>query len=151
MSDVSLTQRIQEDVKSAMRNKDKALLGTLRQITAAIKQKEVDERVTLDDAGVLAVLEKQLKQRKDSIEQYEKAGRTDLAEKEKYEVEVIQTYLPQPLTEEELNTLIDEAINASGASSMKEMGKVMAVLKPQVQGRADMGALSGKVKARLGG
>lgn len=151
MSDVSLTQRIQDDVKSAMRNKDKDLLGTLRQLTAAIKQKEVDERVTLDDGGVLAVLEKQLKQRKDSIEQYEKAGRDDLARKEKYEVEIIQAYLPKPLTEEQLNTLIDEAINASGASSMKEMGKVMAVLKPQVQGRADMGALSGKVKARLGG
>ena len=149
MSDVSLTQRIQEDVKSAMRNKDKDLLGTLRQLTAAIKQKEVDERVTLDDTGVLAVLEKQVKQRKDSIEQYEKAGRSDLADKEKYELEIIQSYLPQPLSEEELNTLIDEAINASGASSMKEMGKVMAVLKPQVQGRADMGALSAKVKDRL--
>lgn len=151
MTDLSLAQRIQEDVKSAMRNKDKELLGTLRQITAAIKQKEVDERVTLDDTGVLAVLEKMVKQRKDSIEQYEKAGRDDLADKEKYELEIIQSYLPRPLSEEELNTLIDEAINASGASSMKEMGKVMAVLKPQVQGRADMGALSAKVKARLNG
>ena len=149
MSDTSLKLRINDDVMTAMRNKDKDLLGTLRQLTAAIKQKEVDERVTLDDNGVLAVLEKQVKQRKDSIEQYEKAGRSDLADKEKYELEIIQSYLPQPLSEEELNTLIDEAINASGASSMKEMGKVMAVLKPQVQGRADLGALSAKVKDRL--
>jgi uncharacterized protein YqeY len=145
-----LKSRISEDTKTAMREQDKARLGVLRLIGAAIKQREVDERITLDDSQVLAVLDKMVKQRRDSIDQYEKAGRSELAEKEAYEIDVIQAYLPKALSEGELNQLIDAAIAESGASSIKEMGKVMALLKPQVQGRADMGAVSGQVKARLG-
>jgi len=145
-----LKSRISEDTKAAMRQQDKVRLGVLRLIGAAIKQREVDERIELDDSQVLAVLDKMVKQRRDSIEQYEKADRSELAEKEAFEIEVIQTYLPKALSEDELTQLIDAAIGDSGATSIKDMGKVMAVLKPEVQGRADMGAVSALVRARLG-
>ena len=149
MSESSLITRINEDVKSAMRAKEKKRLGTLRLITAAIKQKEVDERITLSDADVLAVLEKMLKQRKDSIEQYEKAGRDELAQVEKDEIVIIQEYMPEQLADAEIDGLIDAAISATGAAEMKDMGKVMGQLKPKLQGRADMGAVSARIKARL--
>ncbi|MDH5445302.1 MAG: GatB/YqeY domain-containing protein [Gammaproteobacteria bacterium] len=144
-----LKNRINEDVKSAMRNKDKERLATLRLITAAIKQKEVDERIEMDDATVLAVLDKMVKQRKDSIEQYTKADRPELADKEQAEIVIIQEYLPAQLSDAEIDAMIDEAISTTGASDMKEMGKVMGILKPKLQGRADMGAVSGKIKAKL--
>ena len=146
---MSLKTRIQEDMKAAMRGGDKARLAAIRLIMAAIKQREVDERIELDDTQVTAVLDKMVKQRRESIEQYEKAGRTDLVDKEKAELEVIQTYLPEPLSEDEINALIDEAIAETGASSIKDMGKVMGLLKPKLAGRADMGKVSGQVKARL--
>ncbi len=146
---MSLKTRIQEDMKAAMRGGDKARLAAIRLIMAAIKQREVDERIELDDTQVTAVLDKMVKQRRESIEQYEKAGRTDLVDKEKAELEVIQTYLPEPLSEDEINTLIDEAIAETGASSIKDMGKVMGLLKPKLAGRADMGKGRGQVQARL--
>ncbi len=145
-----LKRRIQEDMKAAMRAKDSRRLGVIRMIMAAVKQREVDERTELDDAGVLAVLEKMLKQRRDALAQFREAGREDLVDKESYEIEVIQAYLPPPLSEAELDALIDEAIQATGAASPKDMGKVMGRLKPLVQGRADMGAVSGRVQQRLG-
>ncbi len=151
MSNASLTSRINEDVKSAMRSKDKPRLGVLRLITAAIKQREVDERITLNDDQVIAVLEKMIKQRKDSISQYEKAGRTELADQEAFEIGILQEYLPEQLSEAEINTLVEEAISSSGATSMKDMGKVMGMLKPKLAGRADMGAVSKIIKSRLGG
>ena len=145
-----LKRRIQEDMKAAMRAKDSRRLGVIRMIMAAVKQREVDERTELDDAGVLAVLDKMLKQRRDALAQFREAGREDLVDKESYEIEVIQAYLPPPLSEAELDALIDEAIQATGAASPKDMGKVMGRLKPLVQGRADMGAVSARVKQRLG-
>lgn len=138
-------------MKTAMRAKDSARLGVIRLILAAVKQREVDERIELDDIQVLAVLDKMIKQRRDSIDQYGKAGRQDLVDKEAFELEVIDTYLPARLDEAELSALIEQAIAVSGAASMKDMGKVMGVLRPQVQGRADVGAVSARVKARLGG
>ncbi len=146
-----LKQRILDDVTDAMRAKDKLRLGTLRLVTAAIKQIEVDSRESLDDAGVLAVLEKMLKQRRDSLQQYSDAGRKDLADQESYEIGIIDAYMPEALAAEELHTLIDAAIAETGADSMRDMGKVMALLKSQVQGRADLGAVSGKVKQKLAG
>jgi uncharacterized protein YqeY len=146
-----LKSRIQDDVKSAMRARDRERLDALRLISASIKQKEVDERIDLDDAAVIGVLEKMIKQRRDSIEYYQKAGRDELAAREAYEIEVIQAYMPTAMDEAELEALIDAALNETGASSMKEMGKVMGALKAKVQGRADMGAVSAKVKTRLGG
>ena len=139
---MSLKERIQEDVKDAMRAKDKPRLATIRLITAAIKQREVDERIELDDTQVLVVLDKMCKQRRESISQFEQAGRDDLAAKEKAELELIQQYLPEQLSEAEINELIDAAMQSTGASSMKDMGKVMGQLKPKLQGRADMGAVS---------
>jgi uncharacterized protein YqeY len=147
---MSLKERIQEDVKDAMRAKDKPRLATIRLITAAIKQREVDERIELDDTQVLVVLDKMCKQRRESISQFEQAGRDDLAAQEKAELQLIQQYLPEQLTEAEINELIDAAMQATGASSMKDMGKVMGQLKPKLQGRADMGAVSALIKARLG-
>lgn len=132
-----------------MRARDKARLGTLRMVTAAIKQREVDERIELDDQAVLEILTRLVKQRKDSIEQYDAAGRDDLAAQERSELTLIETYLPQALSADDLGTLLEEAMDETGATSMKDMGKVMAWLKPKVQGRADVGALSGAVKARL--
>ncbi len=145
-----LKQQLTADMKQAMRDKDKPRLGVVRLALAAIKQREVDERVELDDTQVLAVLDKMVKQRRDSVRQFEEAGRQDLADQESFEITVLQTYLPEALGDNELDVLIDEAIATSGASSMKEMGKAMGILKPKVQGRADMGAVSAKLKARLG-
>ena len=146
-----LKARIQEDVKAAMRAKDKPRLATLRLVTAAMKQVEVDQRIELDDQATLDILVKLVKQRRDSIEQYEAANRDDLVAQERAELELIETYMPTALDESELGTLLDQAVAETGAASMKDMGKVMAWLKPKVQGRADMGALSGKVKAKLAG
>jgi uncharacterized protein YqeY len=146
-----LRERIQEDMKAAMKAAERRRLGVIRLMLAAIKQREVDERIQLDDTQVLAVLDKMVKQRRDSLEQYRQAGRSDLAEQEAYELTVIQDYLPAPPSDQELATLVQEAIAASGAGSMKDMGKVMAVLRPQVQGRVDMGAVSALVKQGLGG
>ena len=145
-----LTARINDDVKAAMKAKDKPRLGVLRLITAAIKQREVDEQITLNDEQVLAVLEKMVKQRKDSITQYEKAGRDELAQQEAFEIGIIQDYMPEQLSDSEIDALIAEAISTSGAESMKDMGKVMGLLKPKLAGRADMGAVSAKIKAKLG-
>jgi len=146
----TLKQRIQEDMKAAMRAKEKARLGAIRLITAAIKQVEVDERVdSLDDTHVLVVLQKMLKQRRDSQVQYLKADRQDLADQEAYEIGLIQAYMPQPLSESELEQLIDTVLQETGASSMKDMGKVMGQVKGRAQGRADMGTVSAMIKARL--
>lgn len=147
---MSLKERIQQDMKDAMRAADKPRLGTIRLILAAIKQIEVDERKDLDDTGITIVLDRMVKQRRESISQFEKAGRTDLVDQEAAELAIIQTYLPEPLSEGELNALIDEAMAQTGASSIKDMGRVMALLKPELQGRADMGAVSAMIKARLG-
>ena len=146
-----LKQRIQDDMKSAMKAAEKRKLGIIRLILAAIKQREVDERIELDDAQVLAVLDKMVKQRRDSIDQYTKADRNDLAEQEHYEVGICQQYMPEALSEDELIALVDQAIATTGAASMKDMGKVMGEVKPKAQGRADMGAVSKMVKARLAG
>ncbi|GGX45447.1 GatB/YqeY domain-containing protein [Saccharospirillum salsuginis] len=145
-----LKQAITEAMKNAMRAKEKARLGTIRMILAELKRVEVDERIELDDARILAILDKMNKQRRDSIEQYESAGREDLAAIEREEMEVIATFLPAALSDDEINALVDDAIAKSGASGMQDMGKVMGLLKPQLQGRADMGAVSKTVKARLG-
>lgn len=146
-----LKLRIQDDMKAALKAGDKRRLGAVRLILAAIKQKEIDERKELTDADVLPVLEKMLKQRRDSISQYEQAARHDLAEQEAFEVGVIQEYMPAALGEDEVAALIDAAIAATGAKAMADMGKVMAQVKPQIQGRADMGAVSALVKKRLAG
>ena len=148
---MSLKERITEDMKAAMRAKDSERLGTIRMVTAAIKQREVDERVQLDDTQVLAVLEKMIKMRKESIAQFLSGGREDLAAKEHKEIELLQAYLPAQLSEAELDVLIDDAVAKSGATSIKEMGKAMAILKQNAQGRADMGVVSAKLKAKLGG
>jgi uncharacterized protein YqeY len=147
----TLKSRLQDAVKQAMRDGDRARLGTLRMVMAAIQQLEVDERRELDDTEVLAVLDKQVKQRRESVEQYRGGGRDDLADREESEIEVLAEFLPQPLTNEELDELISRAIEEAGADSIRDMGKVMGALKPRVQGRADMGEVSRKVKARLGG
>lgn len=138
-------------MKTAMKAGEKRRLGAVRLILAAVKQKEVDERKELADPEVLAVLEKMLKQRRDSISQFEQAGRTDLAEQEAFEVGVIQGYLPAALGDAEIAALVEEAIAATGATAMADMGKVMAIVKPKIQGRADMGAVSARVKQRLAG
>lgn len=146
----NLKERINDDVKAALRNKDKDRLVTLRMITAAIKQKEVDERVELDDARVLAIIDKMARQHRDSIQQYEAAGRTDLVEKEKAEMAIVLAYLPEQISDDELKKLIQAAIQSVGATSVKDMGKVMGIIRPQVQGRADMGKTGELVKALLG-
>lgn len=145
-----LKDQLQADMKTAMKAGDKPRLGVIRLMMAAIKQREVDERIALDDAQVLAVLDKMVKQRRDSVEQYGAAGRQDLVDVERFELEVIQGYLPTALDEAELAALVEDAVTASGAAAMSDMGKVMALLKPRVQGRADMGAVSTLVKRRLG-
>ena len=145
----SLKTQLNEDMKTAMRAKDKPRLGVIRLALAAIKQREVDERIELDDTEVLVVLDKMVKQRRESIRQYREAKRDDLADKEDFEISVIQDYLPTALSDDELQKIIQSAISESGASSMKDMGKLMAVLKPQVQGRADMSAVSKIVKEAL--
>jgi len=151
MADSALKQQLTEDMKTAMRAKDKQRLGVVRLALAAIKQREVDERIELDDTEVLAVIDKMVKQRRDSAQQYTDANRPELADQENYEIGVLQDYLPAALDEAELAALITKAIADSGASSMKEMGKVMGIIKPQVQGRADMGAVSQKIKQQLSG
>jgi len=148
---MTLKQQITEDMKTAMRGGDKQRLGVIRLMLAAIKQREVDERIVLDDAQVLAVLEKMLKQRKDSVSQYAAAGREDLAEVERAEMTVIESYLPAKLDDAEIDALITAAIAATGASSPRDMGKVVAAVKDKAAGRADMGVVSGKIKARLAG
>ena len=145
-----LKLRIQNDIESAMRARDRRRLGALRLVSAAIKQREIDERVTLDSPGILAVLEKMLKQRRDSLEQFQSAGRSDLAAQESFEIELIEAYMPSPLNSQEIQELIAAALVETGASSMKEMGRVMAWLKPRVQGRADMKQLSASVREKLG-
>lgn len=147
---MSLKAQISEDMKTAMRAKDSARLGTIRLLQSAIKQREVDERIELNDGDVIAVIEKMLKQRRDSIAAYESANRQDLADVEKFEVTVLQTYLPQQLTEDELNTILEQVVVETGASGIKDMSKVMAAIKPLVIGRADMGKISGLIKTRLG-
>ncbi|HQW37536.1 MAG TPA: GatB/YqeY domain-containing protein [Usitatibacteraceae bacterium] len=148
---MTLRERVNEDVKAAMKAREAERLGTLRLLTAALKQREVDERITLDDAGVVAVIEKMLKQRKDSIAQYEQAARQDLADAEKREVAILSAYLPQQLSEAELAAAVAKAVAESGAKSPADMGKVMAIVKPLVAGKADMGKVSALVKARLAG
>ena len=148
----SLKARILEDVKDAMRAREKARLATLRMVTAAIKQREVDRRTaSLDDASVVAVLEKMLKQRRESASQYESAGRDDLAAAEREEIAVIERYMPQALDPAEVDAMIAAAVDEAGAATMKDMGRVMGLLKPRMQGRADMGAVSAAVRARLSG
>ena len=147
----SIKAKLADDIKSAMRAKDSQQLTTLRLVSAAIKQKEVDDRVDLDDPAVLAVIEKMVKQRKDSVEQFRAGGREDLATREESEIAWLADYLPAQLSEAELQAIISEAIATRGATSMKEMGKVMGLIKPRVQGRTDMGALSARIKASLGG
>ena len=146
---MSLSDQLKDAMKVAMRAKDKDRLGTIRMALAAIKQIEVDERITLDDDGILKVLTKMVKQRKDAITQYNDAGRPELAEAEAAEIKVIEDFLPQALTEQEINDLISQAITELNASGMQDMGKVMGKLKPQMQGRADMAVVSGIIKARL--
>ena len=146
---MSLKLRINEDMKAAMRARDAARLGAIRLLTAAMKQKEVDERIELDDAAVIAIIEKMLKQRKDSITQYEAAKRQDLVDAEKFEVEVLMGYMPQALTAAEVDAIIAAAVAESGAKAPSDMGKVIAIVKPRVAGRADMGEVSRLVKAKL--
>jgi uncharacterized protein YqeY len=146
---MSLKAQISEDMKNAMRAKDSARLGAIRLLQAAIKQREVDERIELDDAAVITVIEKMLKQRRDSIAAYESANRTDLADVEKFEVTVLQTYMPKQLTDDEVNQIITQVIADTGASGAKDMGKVVSLVKPLVAGVADMGKVSGLIKARL--
>lgn len=146
---MTLKERITEDMKSAMRAGEKERLGTIRLALAAIKQREVDERITLDDGQVLAVLEKMIKQRKEAISQFQAGGRADLVAKESAEVSLLETYLPARMSDAELDAIIAGAIASTGATSAKDMGKVMAVVKSQAQGRADMGAVSARVKEKL--
>lgn len=145
----SLKERLLNDVKDAMRSKDKPRLGTLRLITAAIKQREVDDRIELENTDITVILDKMTKQRRESIAQYEKANRDDLVEQEVYEIGIIKEYLPEQLSEDEILVLVQEAISETGASEMKDMGKVMGILKPKLLGRADMGPVSGLIKKQL--
>jgi uncharacterized protein len=148
---MALREQLNEDIKTAMKAREADRLAALRLMLSAVKQREVDERITLDDAGVISVVEKMIKQRKDSIEQFEKAARQDLADKEKFEIGVIQAYLPQQLSQAEIEAIVAEAIAATGAKSAADMGRVMAAVKPRLAGRADMGKVSAAVKAKLAG
>ena len=145
----SLKQRIDQDMKDALRAREKQRLGAIRLLLAGIKQVEVDKRIDLDNAAVLAVIDKMVKQRRESIEQFTSAGRDDLVAQEQFELDLLIDYLPPQLDEAAIDALIDEAISQTGAAEMKDMGKVMGILKPQLQGRADMGAVSGRIKQRL--
>ncbi len=147
---MTLKAQITDDMKAAMRAKDSERLGAIRLLLSAIKQREVDERIELTDADVIGVIEKMLKQRRDSIAAYESANRSDLADIEKFEVTVLQTYLPQQLTEDEIKALLEKVVVETGAAGIKDMSKVMAAIKPLVVGVADMGKISGLIKARLG-
>ena len=146
---MSLKQQITEDMKTAMRAKDSVRLGAIRLLLSAIKQREVDERIELTDADVIAVIEKMLKQRRDSITAFEGAGRTDLADIEKFEVSVLQTYMPKQMSDAEFSAIVDQVIADSGAQGAKDMGKVVGLVKPLVAGMADMGKVSGLIKSRL--
>ncbi len=146
---MSLKVRISDDMKAAMKARESERLATIRLLMAAMKQKEVDERIELDDAAIITVIDKMLKQRRDSVTQYEAAGRQDLADKEKFEMDVLTGYLPEPLTDAELDAMIADAIAATGAASMQDMGKVMGVVRPLMAGRADMAAVSTRIKAAL--
>jgi hypothetical protein len=146
----TLKERITEDMKAAMRAGEKERLGTIRMLQAAIKQREVDERISLDDAQVLSAIEKMIKQRKESIAQFEQGGRADLAAREQAEIELLTVYLPAQLSDAEVDALIKDAIASTGAASVKDMGKVMAAVKARAAGRADMGAVSARIKATLG-
>ena len=146
---MSLKTRIEQDRNAAMKAQDKERVGALRLLLSAVKQVEVDQRIQLDDAQILGVIEKSIKQRKESIEQFQQAKRQDLVDKEQAEINVMQAYLPEPLSENEINQLVQEAITSTQASSMKDMGKVMSQLKPKLQGRADLTQVSNKVKALL--
>ena len=146
---MSLKNQITEDMKTAMRAKDSARLGAIRLLLSAIKQREVDERIELTDADVIAVIEKMLKQRRDSIAAFESANRVDLADIEKFEVGVLQTYMPKPISDDEIDAIINQVIAESGAEGAKDMGKVVGLVKPLVAGMADMGRVSGLIKARL--
>ena len=148
---MALREQLNEDMKAAMKAREAEKLGAIRLLLAAVKQREVDERITLDDGGVISVVEKMIKQRRDSIAQFEKAARQDLADKEKFEVAVLEGYLPKQLSQGEIEAIVAAAIASSGAKSAADMGKVMGVVKPQLAGRADMGKVSGLVKARLAG
>ena len=148
---MSLREQLNEEIKTAMKARETERLNALRLMLAAVKQREVDERVAMDDAGVVSVVEKMIKQRKDSIAQYEKAARTDLADKERYEISVVEAYLPKQMSEQEIDGAVAEAIAQSGAKSPADMGKVMGVLKAKLAGRADMGKVSSAVKAKLAG
>lgn len=147
---MSLKAQISEDMKNAMRAKDSVRLGAIRLLQSAIKQREVDERIELNDQDVIAVIEKMLKQRRDSIAAYESANRQDLADVEKFEVSVLQKYLPQALSDDEVSALLEKVVSETGASGIKDMSKVMAAIRPLVVGRADMGKISGLIKTRLG-
>mgnify|MGYP003648267849 CR=1 FL=1 len=149
MPDSALKQQLTSDMKTSMKSGDKKRLGVIRLMLSAVKQIEVDERIDLDDARILSVLDKMCKQRRESIEQFGKASRDDLIAIEQAELEIIQTYLPEPLSEADIASLIEQSISSSGATSIKEMGKVMGILKPQLQGRADMGKVSQLIKAQL--
>jgi uncharacterized protein len=146
-----LREQLTEDIKTAMKAREAEKLGALRLLLSAVKQREVDERITLDDAGVIAVIEKMIKQRKDSISQFEKAARHDLADKEKFELGILEAYLPQQLSQAEVEAIVADAVAASGAKSPADMGKVMAAVKPKLAGRADMGKVSALVKGKLTG
>jgi uncharacterized protein YqeY len=148
---MSLKERIIDDMKAAMRSGEKERLGVIRMITAAIKQREVDERITLDDAQVIGVLEKMVKQRKESVVQFQAGNRPDLVDRETSEIQLLQGYLPSPLSDADLDNLIAAAMAATGASSIKDMGKVMGIVKGKAQGRADMAAVGAKIKAKLSG
>ena len=146
---ITLKEKVTEAMKDAMRAKDSARLGAIRLLLAAIKQREVDERIVMTDADVIAVIEKMLKQRRDSITAFESANRTDLADIEKYEVSVLQTYMPKQMSDAEISAIIDQVIADSGAQGTKDMGKVVGLVKPLVAGMADMGKVSGLIKAKL--
>jgi uncharacterized protein YqeY len=148
---MSLKEQITDDMKAAMRSGEKPRLGLIRMITSAIKQREVDERITLDDTQVLSVLEKMIKQRKESLVQFQAGNRQDLVEKEAAEITLLQGYLPSQLSDTEIDALISDTISATGAASIKDMGKVMAIIKGKAQGRADLGQVGAKIKARLSG
>ena len=148
---MTLKQQITEDMKTAMRAKDVARLGTIRLLLSAMKQREVDERIELSDEQIVAIIEKMLKQRRDSIAQFEAAKRQDLADAEKFEVTVLQGYMPQPLSDAEIDAMLAAAVASSAAAGIKDMGKVMAIVKPQMAGRADMGKVSALIKSKLGG
>ena len=147
---MGLKAQVSDDMKAAMRAKEATRLSAIRLLLAAIKQREVDERKELDDSEIVAVVEKMIKQRRESITQYEKASRADLAEAEKFELDVLQAYMPQPFSAAEIEAAVAAALSESGAESMRDMGKVMAILKPQLSGRADMSAVSAMIKSKLG-